>query len=649
MEAHRNDRYSFSFPSIVFALGCAVALCATQGRSADLEVTAKVSQQVATIGSQIDYTISLVSHDAQIDSRQIQIPEMPTFGEGLRLGSARPQTSSRSSNLNGQWTHELDLTWLAVATKAGMASISNGRIAYRGETYDLTPLQVSIVRNAAEAMPPELASGDILPAQTNDASMDQQLRGKIFARLEVSKTDPYLQEPITVECVLYRDMSMANQVRNASWEPPDWKGFFAAEQDASRERGRETTVGGRRYVANTIGRFSLTPNQAGKLTIPLHAAQCALQVQRRRSSLFDDPFFDFGGFGAQLQPVRLPIAETTIDVKPLPADGRPASFQNAVGSFDFTASVDRSAMTTDDFLTLRIAIGGKGFLGSIGEPRLPDMPDWKLTETPSAKTEALNDNQALGGKKTFEFLLKAQKPGALTIPTISYAFFDPAERRYVEQHSDPFKIDVKKGADRKLLVAGGDATERTHARDSGGEVVDRIAYIHTDAPPASIAPPFYRRAFYLPLHLAPLALLALALAWRAWRLQAERHRDARELRGAGARARRELRGAAARLRKGELEQFHETLADAIRQFLATKMKRSAKGLTLEEIEAACLERGVREETAREMRRTLELCDQARYLPETVGSEAAGQTLEQAGRLLQEIDSAFAERKRRSGK
>ena len=623
-----------------FAAAALLALAAWApmfSEAAEVEVRADVTPRVATPGERIAYTLTVSSNRFGVSAAAVQIVSPPRFGEHLQPRTQTPQSSTQRTLINGVRTNTLQLTWSALAARPGVARISEARVRFRGKLYDLPAFQIQVAKSADGALPVAMREGKVLQAQTSDANVNKQLQGKLFARIEFSKTNPYLQEPIEAKCILYLGTLDPGQILNPRWKPPGWKGFFATEHDVGRLTLRDVLVEGRRYKAVTIGGFTLTPTQAGAIEIPVHNAECALRVQSRRRSIFDDPFF---GFGGQNLPVRLPLTAATLHVKPLPADGQPASFQGAVGKFTFAASVDRREMTTDDFLTLRCQIAGQGFLGSVAEPLLPELRNWEPTGKPEIQIDAPGQGQTLGGRKTFAFLLKPQQPGTLVVPAVRYAFFDPAKARYVEQVSQAFEIQVEPGEERELFFAS-EATPGSLARRPRGDVAEKIAYIRTAVPAASVAAPFYSRGFFVPLQLAPLAALLAAAFYRSWRGYAERHRDRIEFRGAGARARRELKEAAACLKSGDADAFYVRLAEALRHYLGTKLGRSATGLTLDEIDRECAERGVAQQAADEMRALLERCDRAHYLPETGVPEDARKAYERAAGLLGTLDEAFA--------
>ncbi|MFW6286824.1 MAG: BatD family protein, partial [Candidatus Sumerlaeota bacterium] len=544
---------------------------------------------------------------------------------------------------NGRMTMMLVLSWGLMAEVEGSAEITGGTLEFRGQSYKLQGHTVEVGLPAAASNPvTELNGRKILPPSTDSPQVDKQLAGRVFAALEVEKIDPYIQEAFTARCVLYVDsLELARQISNPEWITPEWEGFYAEELPAGELRLQPVTVDGKSYQRVTIGRVRLVPTRTGTIKIPMTVATVLLQVQSSRRS-FEDRFFDFGfpglqGLGFDTMRVRLPMVTGQVHVQRLPVEGRPPSFQNGVGQFAVAASVDREALTEDDFLTLRIDIGGEGFLGSIAAPELPEMKDWSLVADPEEKIQQADDVEA--GKKSFEYMLRPQAAGSLEIPQFAYAYFDPNEKRYVEEVVGPFHLQVEKGEERPLVVASSNGAAVENGTVDQPDASDApIAYIHAETPASISAPlPFHRTGAFVAVMLVSPLVFLLGCAARWWRGYRLSHGDQFRSRSAGVRTRRELR---------KVKQIEKTqgsraaaamLAGAVRQYLADKYDRPAPGLTLEEVEDLVLSQGASGDGARRLREIVETCDQAEYLPEGAEGVSMESLAAEARAILDDLD------------
>jgi hypothetical protein len=198
---------------------------------------------------------------------------------------------------------------------------------------------------------------------------------------------------------------------------------------------------------------------------------------------------------------------------------------------------------------------------------------------------------------------------------------------------------VDKGSAQQLIVAGGAPTPASAAPAEKGTRIfgERLAYIHTDYPGLRQSTAIYASRLFLPLQFLPLLLAGLALGVRWRQNYLERNQDRLQYRAAGSRARREFRETQEALRAGDSEAFHRRLGEALRAYLAVKLRRPAAGLTLEEIESALLEKKVPAGEAQIARQILERCDQARYLPAAANAAGMQELLDRGSSLLQQLD------------
>ena len=98
----------------------------------------------------------------------------------------------------------------------------------------------------------------------------------------------------------------------------------------------------------------------------------------------------------------------SIDIKPLPTAGRPASFSGAVGDFTLATSAQPTKARTGDPVSMKVEIKGLGNFDRMEQPTLTNTEGWR-TYQPSEETQAMDD-LGLSAVKTFNFPLVAEKP-----------------------------------------------------------------------------------------------------------------------------------------------------------------------------------------------------------------------------------------------
>ena len=172
----------------------------------------------------------------------------------------------------------------------------------------------------------------------------RKLKGPgFFCRTEVSKDKVYKGEQVIVRYYLYRRV----RVMNLSIDKfPVLSGFLSDEPDMPvlQRLDNETVVlDGLVYQRSLLAQYSAYPLQEGKLKIDTMAVKYTYFADPGLQDDGEDPFMNFF---QQLTPRQADAHSdaVTIDVEPLPSDGRPSSFSGGVG--DFYVSPLRSINTT---------------------------------------------------------------------------------------------------------------------------------------------------------------------------------------------------------------------------------------------------------------------------------------------------------------
>jgi len=278
----------------------------------------------------------------------------------------------------------------------------------------------------------------------------------------------------------------------------------------------------------------VTPQRAGTITLPAAQVVASLRIGTVRDRM---------GFPtARTQLFRAADVERTIEVKPLPQQGRPDSFAGAVGtSFSIGARTSRSVVQLGEPLDLELTVVGDTRLdglnlGSLSaQGRLsPDrfaMPD---TVPPGE----LSDD---GKTKVFRVAVQVTDPATTEIPPIELAWFDPAAGAYRTTKSEPIALLVKGGT----VVGASDvkATRRPPGEPTRADDVSLVgADLALSAPGAALDRPLGGAllwALVLALYLVPLGVFAL----RVWQ---RRTAGAREEAGEVSVARRQVEAELAR-------------------------------------------------------------------------------------------------------
>lgn len=437
--------------------------------------------------------------------------------------------------------------------------------------------------------------------------------------MAASKTRVYVGEQVKVGWYLY----LTEQQRNfESKVLPRADGFWT-EEIPSRNPPRQLAftdryVDGRRYSVAVLLEKALFPLAPGKLTVTPMEAEV--------SSGGGDFFFPRPGRVRQLQSEPL-----TIEAIPLPSEHKPAGFNPGnVGRYAIEASVDRALVAVGDAVTLTVTAKGIGNVRNLRLPELPVLDGWKRYE-PKANV-VVEPGEETSGTSSIEWLLRPERPGTMTLPSLTLATFDPTAKQYKELRTDPITIVVTGEA---APVASGPVGTPASGVDNVIAAQIRPIRVRTRPSIARGAAFVHSPAFKATLAAPPLTFLALIFAGRM-RARLGGENEGNRRRRLRAHAHRRLRAAEAHRAAGRIADAYVEIDRVLRELLAERLRAPVGGLRLDEIGDLLRRRGLPEAEAARVVAALAACDEARFAP--AGDAGAG---ERASAALAEASEIIA--------
>ncbi|MDE0121583.1 MAG: BatD family protein [Gemmatimonadota bacterium] len=575
----------------------------------DIQVRAFLSAERVGFGGQFVLNVE-VAGAQQTDADPV-LPDMERFGQYLGAG-----TSTSMQIANGRTSVTLTYQYRFQATMDGVFEIGPVKVTVGGRTYETEP--VSLVVSDTPAPQGGIAdSGE--PA-------DGVAPEDLFIETEVSRSTAFENEPVVISYRLLRRVALESARITTL---PQATGFWTEELELPDPAPQERVVrDGSEYVATTFRRVVLFPTGAGARTLEPLGIEGQVRVpDRRRQSLFGDFFGGASPFDRRV-PVAVASRPVTIEVQPLPAEGRPASFTGHVGELDITATVDRPSVAANEAVTYRVDVTGAGNLRALTPPEI-NFPDEFETFPPETTDRIAPGGGSIRGTRTYEYVLIPRAPGSVTIPPVEVSYFDARSRSYGTARSQPVEIAVTGDA----AAPGAETGAVPSAVES---IRDEIRFIH-------IGTPDFRRTG-IPLHstagfwivlLLPVAAVAGATAVR-------RHRDRIEGDVAYARVRRARRMARKRLARakglaaGDPREFYAEVAGALQGFLADRLNVAEAGLVREEAGGLARRRGVSDRTLERLFACLDDCDLQRFAPAGAEREAPERVLDRAAAIMGDL-------------
>jgi hypothetical protein len=374
-----------------------------------------------------------------------------------------------------------------------------------------------------------------------------------------------------------------------------------------RAQVREERADGRSWLVVTLP-FLMVPLKPGRYDLGTASFTVDEGVNFTRDL--------FGGRRALgSRKLRAVDQERILEVRPVPSEGRPASFAGAVGrGFTLEVSADRSVVRAGDPIALRLVLRGDAPLASVAFPKLDVegmLPARDFAVAADPPSGELRD-----GAKTFSAVIRVKRSEVREIPELAYSFFDPATERFETARSRPIALSV--GAAEIVgpsQVVRSDAPgaepkppEATPGERARGFALDGADLSVVREPQALLAPPGQRFGTWIAwlLYAGGSALIVAA-----WLDRRRRNADPEEV--ARLRAQRELLARArAAAERGDRDALRE-LAQCVRA-----LQGLAPGRMTEGVDAF-----------------LRACDAELFAPPSAGASARAPELRQRGLVLVE--------------
>jgi hypothetical protein len=336
----------------------------------------------------------------------------------------RTQTSTNIVNNKATTTTTLIMTYALTADRAGPAQLPSVAVEIDGKTYHTNPVLVNISK----------------PGTTDQLDLDVTL----------SEQQCYVGQPIILTVKFY--VSTSAEIGNFQFNIPALENdaFEIEDPDVSDPQAKlyrlnpTTTVLVSQYRVEHNNKDSilvtfrkvLMPKHPGRIAMPASSVSAAVAVGRVRSR---DPFDSF--FGGQTQYKRFIVNSEplSLEVLPVPDEGKPAEFYGLIGQYTISASATPTKVNVGDPITLTIKVGGGKYLKPVRWPDLEQVPE--LAENfkiPSQKASPTFGD----GYKVFTQTIRANNDKVTRIPPIPLASFDVAQGKYVITRTEPIKLDV---------------------------------------------------------------------------------------------------------------------------------------------------------------------------------------------------------------
>lgn len=578
-------------------------VCIALSISAWAQVKLTASTDKTDLALDDELTLTVQVSGANGNMVMPQLPSLPAFNVYSREIS--------QSTINGKTTSVFKYTMLP--RFVGKTTIGAITFTYQGKAYQTKPIEVRVYRGSAPATQhnatttvttthtPAVADTDLSqlpPLERELATRAYAHQGQpYFVVAAVSNKKPYINEPITLAVRFYYSKAFYD----APYQNPTLANLFMEE--AGDAQGQQTVNGViYRYEEK---RYHLAGVSAGDATIG--AASVSFRPGSSPLSVLDR-FFG----GAAIEPEQT-VSSTPIKlhIRPLPTQGRPASFYGAVGTgYAFMTKVDPTQTEAGEAVTLSATVQGPGNLKTTTDLQFPQIDG--LTSYPAAPVSNYLPNTTARSYKIFKTVLVPAASGTYTIPALHWSYFDPKAGAYKTLASNPLTLQVSPSSKAASQLDFGNAEMGNTGIQTMGKDIRYL--LTTQAPDTSW---LARMARWKWPHFLALGWLALCLfiACVGKKSAAKRHAYLQ---------------AKAHLKKATT---YEHISDAISTYLLAKWNISTASLPLRSIIEALEKKGVKKDLCQQFATLWEKLESARFAPAQTDTHALMQLNEQARQLL----------------
>lgn len=398
----------------------AIVLIACNSLLAQVQFEAKVSKTTLGLNERlrIDFVMNMDGDNFN----------QPSF-EGFRI-IAGPSQQVSQSWVNGKSSFEKTYSYYLLPTQKGSITIKQASIEYNGQIYKTSPIKINVTA-AVE-----------LPKDPNDTQISAD--DNIYLVADISKTNPYINEPITVVYKLY----FSYNIGITNWrelDKPKYNDFWSQNIDIKQLVGEEGMFKGEKYRYVVLRKTVLYPQKSGKLIIEPLSLDIDVQLPTNRRDMFGRVVVTNGN-------KRVSAGAKTIAVKALPEAGKPIDFSGAVGKFDFRVTPSKTNLKNGESLDLVVSVSGNGNMKLFNLPK-PVVPNSLEMYDPVHSEKVNTALSGMSGKISDSYTIIPQFKGNYPIKSMNFSYFDLGSGTYKTISSPEIIINVLDGPSANDQVA----------------------------------------------------------------------------------------------------------------------------------------------------------------------------------------------------
>ena len=574
-------------------------LLSFQGLIAQVQFEAKVSKTTLGLNERlrIDFTMN--------DDGDNFTP--PSF-EGFRVVGGPSQQVSQSW-INGRSSFSKSYSYFLLPSQKGSLIIKQASIEINGQVYKTNPIKITVTAAVEQPRDPN----DVPQISTADA---------IHLVAEISKGNPYVNEPITVVYKLY----FSYNIGITNWRElnkPKYNDFWSQNIDIKQLVAEEGKYNGEKFRFVVLRKTVLYPQKSGKLEIEPLSLDIDVQVPTNRRNIF-----------GQVQVVddnkRVSAGSKTITVRPLPEAGKPQNFTGAVGKFNFSVTPSKTNLKNGESLDLKVVASGTGNLKLFTLPK-PIVPSSVEMYDAVHNEQVQTPLTGMNGQISDSYTIIPQFKGKYPIKPMSFSYFDLGSGKYKTITSPEIMINVLDGpssADNTVATANSGVSKM---KVTSGE---QFKFIKLKTSLSSITKnDFLGSTLFYILMFVPFIIIPIIVLLKKKKEAIDGDVMGNKVKLSNKLAKKYLSEAKNQI--NNKEPFYIALEKAMHNFLKAKLHIETSEMSKDKIQEILLSRNAKTETVQSFIDLTENCELARYAPSS--SVAIHQDFDKAVAIISDLE------------
>ena len=571
----------------------AILLIICSSLSAQVQFEAKVSK--TTLGLNERLRIDFIMN---VDGDNFVQPNF----DGFRI-IAGPSQQVSQSWVNGRSSFEKVYSYYLLPNQKGTLVIRPATIEFNGQVYKTAAIRINVTAATAQ------------PRDPNDTQVSAE--GNLYLIADVSKTNPYINEPITVVYKLYfNNIGISNSTEASK---PKYNDFWSQDIPIKQLVAEEGLFKGEKYRYIVLKKIVLYPQKSGKLTIEPLALDISVQLPTNQRDVFGRVVVTEGN-------KRVSAGTKTINVKPLPETGKPEDFSGAVGSFDFKVTPTKTNLKNGESLDLVVSVTGKGNMKLFSLPK-PIVPN-ALEMYDAVHAEQVDTPlSGMVGKVSDRYTIVPQYKGNYPIKSLKFSYFDLGSKTYKTLNSPDIMVNVLDGP--TAAVASNSGSDKNKISS-----VEQFKFIKLKTKLLKInRQDFFGSNLYFGLMLLPFFILPVIVLLKKKKEALDGDVTGNRIKMNNKLAKKYLSEAKKQINNKEL--FYIALEKAMHNFLKAKLHIETSEMSKDNVQQLLLSRNANQEVVNDFIALTENCEVARYAPSS--SVAIQQDFDKAVLIISDLE------------